>query len=127
MPKNITESTEHKPRLSVDDIRQTSSGKEITSLASNENPFGPSPGAVAAAQAALKTANFYPERSDSRLCNALATFHGRKLTAKHFFAANSGVEVLSLIEEASIKADQGAIICPPCFGAYSPSLEKKRC
>ncbi len=125
MPKNATESTEHEPGSSADAIRKTSSEKEITTLASNENPFGPSPRAVAAAQAALNTANFYPERSDSKLCNALATFHRRNLTAKHFFAANSGVEVLSLIEETSIKADQGAIICPPCFGAYSPSLEKK--
>src|SRR6476661_1366719 len=33
----------------------------IIKLASNENPFGPSPRALAAAQRALADANFYPD------------------------------------------------------------------
>lgn len=51
----------------------------------------------------------------------LAEFHGRGLSPDNFCSGNSGVEVLSLIKDATIKAGEHAIICPPCFGAYSTS------
>lgn len=100
-------------------------GGPVAKLSSNENPFGPSPKAVTAARTALETANIYPERTDAVLAEALAAFHGRDLQPGNFFAANSGVEVLSLFEEALISAGEEAIICPPCFGAYTPSLKNK--
>ncbi|WP_217356197.1 pyridoxal phosphate-dependent aminotransferase [Ruegeria arenilitoris] len=117
---------EYKAGLSANDVSALAQGRAVTKLSSNENPFGPSPKAVAAAQAALEGANVYPERNDAALCGALADFHGRGLTPSHFFAANSGVEVLSLIEDACLTERERAIICPPCFGAYSASLQKKR-
>ncbi|WP_198293159.1 histidinol-phosphate transaminase, partial [Cupriavidus sp. UYPR2.512] len=58
---------------------------------------------------------------------ALAAFHGRGLTGAQFFSANSGVEVLSLVEDALMQPGQRAIICPPCFGEYSKSLLSKGC
>ncbi|CAP64050.1 MULTISPECIES: pyridoxal phosphate-dependent aminotransferase [Cupriavidus] len=100
---------------------------QITKLSSNENPFGPSPKAVDAAKLAIASANRYPERTDKKLCDALAAFHGRGLTSAQFFSANSGVEVLSLVEDALIKPGQRAIICPPCFSEYSKSLANKGC
>ncbi|MDA7966333.1 aminotransferase class I/II-fold pyridoxal phosphate-dependent enzyme, partial [Ruegeria sp.] len=118
-------SMEYKAGLSARDVAEFTQGRPVTRLSSNENPFGPSPKAVAAAQAALQDANLYPERTDAALCVALAQFHGRSLTPEHFFAANSGVEVLSLIEDAVLCDGTEAIICPPCFGAYVASLKKK--
>ncbi|SPA11324.1 putative Histidinol-phosphate aminotransferase 1 (Imidazole acetol-phosphate transaminase 1) (plasmid) [Cupriavidus taiwanensis] len=100
---------------------------KITKLSSNENPFGPSPKAVDAAKLAIASANRYPERTDNMLCDALAAFHGRGLTSAQFFSANSGVEVLSLVEDALINPGQRAIICPPCFSEYSRSLASKGC
>lgn len=121
----IAKPEEYKAGLSADEVRALAKGKEITKLSSNENPFGPSPKAVAAAQRALETAHVYPPRDDASLCGALAGFHGRGLEASQFFAANSGVEVLSLIEDALITPGDRAIICPPCFGAYASSLGRK--
>ncbi|MEX0276169.1 MAG: histidinol-phosphate transaminase [Ruegeria sp.] len=119
------ERLEYKAGLSVEDVKDLTGGNPVTRLSSNENPFGPSPKAIAAAQAALETANVYPARDDAALCSALSGFHGRGLTSSHFFAANSGVEALSLIEDACGVADNRAIISPPCFGAYAASLKKK--
>ncbi|MBP0633632.1 aminotransferase class I/II-fold pyridoxal phosphate-dependent enzyme [Cupriavidus sp. AcVe19-6a] len=99
----------------------------ITKLSSNENPFGPSPKAVDAAKFASSSANRYTERTDSKLCEALASFHGRDLTGAQFFSANGGVEVLSLVEDALIQPNQRAIICPPCFAEYSKSLSSRGC
>jgi histidinol-phosphate aminotransferase len=45
-------------------------------LASNENPFGPSPRAVQAMQAALAESNFYPDNDALELRQKLADKHG---------------------------------------------------
>ncbi|WP_164660189.1 histidinol-phosphate transaminase [Tropicibacter sp. Alg240-R139] len=111
--------------LSIAEVQSRAANQPITKLSSNENPFGPSPAAVAAARDALENANIYPERTDAALCQKLAEFHGQGMQPEHFFSANSGVEVLSLIEDAVTEPGQRAIICPPCFGAYTSSLMKK--
>lgn len=116
---------EYKAGLSASEVRDLTKGQPVTKLSSNENPFGPSPKAVAAAREALETAHIYPPRNDAALTAALAAFHGRGLTDAHFFAANSGSEVLSLIEDACMGANGRAILCPPCFGAYAGSLKPK--
>jgi histidinol-phosphate aminotransferase len=45
-------------------------------MASNENPWGPSPKAVAAMQAVLGDSNFYPDNDAADLRDALAKCHG---------------------------------------------------
>lgn len=45
-------------------------------MASNENPWGPSPKAVAAMQAVLNDCNIYPDNDSSDLRDALAKRHG---------------------------------------------------
>jgi histidinol-phosphate aminotransferase len=45
-------------------------------MASNENPWGPSPKAVAAMQAGLNNSNFYPDNEAADLRDALAQRHG---------------------------------------------------
>jgi histidinol-phosphate aminotransferase len=45
-------------------------------MASNENPWGPSPKAVAAMQAVLNDCNFYPDNDAGDLRDALAKRHG---------------------------------------------------
>ena len=117
--------TAYQAGLSAREVRALAKDQPVTKLSSNENPFGPSPLAVAGAKSALDHAHIYPERNDAALCEALAAFHGRGLTSAHFFAANSGVEVLSLIEDACLVPSARAILCPPCFGAYTPSLKNK--
>ncbi|MEI9430185.1 pyridoxal phosphate-dependent aminotransferase [Mesorhizobium sp. Cs1299R1N3] len=116
---------EYKAGLSVDEVSDRAGGQAITKLSSNENPFGPSPMAIAAAQTTLAGAHMYPPRNDDKLCDTLTAFHGRGLTRDNFFAANSGVEVLSLAEDALIRRGERAVICTPCFGAYSQSLTNK--
>ncbi len=48
----------------------------IARLASNENPFGPSPKAVAAMQAVLTQGHRYPDPASTALREALAALHG---------------------------------------------------
>lgn len=52
------------------------SGVRCIKLASNENPFGPSPLAIDAMRAALAKGNFYPDDNTAALCEALAAKNG---------------------------------------------------
>ena len=49
---------------------------QIAKLASNENPFGASPVAMAAAQASLKNAHLYPDGACGQLRAAIAEVRG---------------------------------------------------
>lgn len=57
--------------------RQAQQESQVTciKMASNENPFGPSPKAVAAMQAALAETNFYPDNDATELCQKLAELY----------------------------------------------------
>jgi len=57
--------------------RQAQQESQVTciKMASNENPFGPSPKAIAAMQAALAEVNFYPDNDVSDLRQKLAELH----------------------------------------------------
>lgn len=98
---------------------------ENVQLASNENPFGPSPKAVDAMRTALAGLHRYPPHDDGVLRRQLAETFGRGLTPDNFFAANGGVEVLGMIEDALMTVADSVIICPPCFGPYRASLTAK--
>lgn len=121
----MTKPDTYQPGLSVADVQSLAGDQDIAKLSSNENPIGPSPKAIAAATDALQTANSYPPRTDAALCAALAAMHGRGLAPDNFFAANSGIEALSLVEDTLLTPGTRAIICPPAFGMYANSLGKK--
>jgi len=55
---------------------EAESGVPCIKLASNENPFGPSPLALEAMRAALAKGNFYPDDNAGALREALAAKHG---------------------------------------------------
>ncbi|HXZ39612.1 MAG TPA: histidinol-phosphate transaminase [Terriglobales bacterium] len=54
---------------------QQESSVDCIKMASNENPFGPSPKAVEAMRAVLSESNFYPDNDVSELRQKLAEYH----------------------------------------------------
>lgn len=56
-------------------VAERESGVRCIKMASNENPFGPSPKAVAAIREAAASVNYYPEQDVNDLRTALATHH----------------------------------------------------
>src|ERR1044071_7313888 len=55
------------------------SGVRCIKMASNENPFGPSPNALGAVREAASDSNFYPDADNAELRKRLATRHGVKV------------------------------------------------
>lgn len=93
-------------------------GKKIYKLSSNENALGASPKALAAIQRHLNNISEYPDRSDSRLRDALAKFYEGKLTANQFLTSNSGVGNIELIVRGFLDENSECIFSNPAFGPY---------
>lgn len=74
-PKHLERISVYVPGSTVDDIRRDYGISHVEKLASNENPFGPSPLGVAAATATLQTSHRYPD-GGMNLRLALAERHG---------------------------------------------------
>lgn len=83
------------PGMSIEDLPPELRQKQPIKLASNENPLGTSPKALAAMQAALTDSHLYPSKQlDGRLRQAIADYWGRGLTADHIILGNGGLDVL---------------------------------
>lgn len=88
----------------------------IIKLASNENPFGPSPKAVAAGKAALEHGELYPDGGCFALRNKLAAVRG--LTADQIVVGNGSNEVIELLGHALLGPGDEVVMGVPAFVVY---------
>lgn len=88
----------------------------IIKLASNENPFGPSPKAIAAAQAALLQGELYPDGGCFALRRKLAEVWGLK--PEQFVIGNGSNELLELVGHAFLRPGDEVVMGNPAFVVY---------
>ena len=88
----------------------------IVKLASNENPFGPSPRAVAAAVRALAHGELYPDGGCLALRDKLARVRG--LAADQFIVGNGSNEIIELLGHAFLGAGDEVVMGRPAFVVY---------
>jgi histidinol-phosphate aminotransferase len=88
----------------------------IIKLASNENPFGPSPLAVEAATRALEQGQLYPDGGCYTLRNRLAEAHG--LGPDQFVIGNGSNEVIELVGHVFLGPGDEVVMGDPEFVVY---------
>ena len=88
----------------------------IIKLASNENPFGPSPRALAAAQQALLQGELYPDGGCFALRRKLAEKYG--LSSEQFIVGNGSNEVIELTGHALLRPGDDVVMGAPAFVVY---------
>lgn len=88
----------------------------IVKLASNENPHGPSPKAVAAAKRAIEQGELYPDGGCFALRQKLAAVHG--LGADQFVIGNGSNEILELLGHVFVGAGDEVVMGAPAFVVY---------
>ena len=88
----------------------------IIKLASNENPFGPSPMGLAAAQRALAEANFYPDGGYYALRAKLAEKLGLKMD--QFIIGQGSNELLELLGHAFLAPGRECVMHASAFIVY---------
>ena len=89
---------------------------EIIKLASNENPFGPSPKAIAAMREAIEKAHLYPDGGAFYLRDAIA----RKLNIPpdHIILGNGSNEIIELLAHAFVERGDAVVTSEHAFVAY---------
>lgn len=85
-------------------------------LASNENPFGPSPLAVEAARLAVAGVNRYPEAGAGTLRAKLAKLHG--VDADQILVGAGSDETLYLLANTYLEPGRHAVMADPAYGIH---------
>jgi histidinol-phosphate aminotransferase len=88
----------------------------IIKLASNENPLGPSPLGLAAAQRALTSAHLYPDAGCTFLRERLA--REWELKPENFVVGNGSNEVMILLAQAFLRAGDEVVFGSQAFVVY---------
>ena len=89
---------------------------EIIKLASNENPLGPSPKAIAAIRNAIDSVQLYPDGGGFLLSNALATRLG--LASENIILGNGSNEIIEFLGHAFLNPGDEVIAFEHAFIAY---------
>ncbi len=88
-------------------------GDGVIKLDANENPYGPSPRALAAL-AAMRSWHYYPAQQELRA--ALANYVG--LRVENIVVTNGADEALDLLLRAILAPGEVVVDCPPSFQMY---------
>jgi histidinol-phosphate aminotransferase len=89
---------------------------DIIKLASNENPLGPSPKALAAVRAAAAQLHLYPDGSAFHLKQRLADHLGA--TPAHLILGNGSNEIIEFIGHALLRPGTNIVVSEYCFAIY---------
>lgn len=111
--------------LAPDYIRQLEpyvAGKSIPNLiklASNENPFGPSPKALVQAQAMLSESHLYPMNHRALLKEKITQFHaGFSLKPEQIVVGNGSTELITLLVRTLVGPGEAVLNAWPSFLMY---------
>jgi histidinol-phosphate aminotransferase len=89
---------------------------DILKMASNENPLGPSPKALAAIRGALEELNYYPDGAGYDLKRVIARQQG--VSPAHIVLGNGSNDVLELVARAFLRASDSAVYSQHAFMVY---------
>jgi len=95
---------------------QQETGGAMIKLASNENPFGPSPLALEAIRTAAAEVNLYPDNDASELRQALAARH--QLDEQQIFIADGSLGILDVIARTLLVPGTNCISSERSFISY---------
>jgi histidinol-phosphate aminotransferase len=104
------------PGKPISELEREYGVTDIVKLASNENPYGPSPAAIAAMHAAVASAWLYPDGSAHELKRALAAH--LDLPAAWLTVGNGSNELLLMLAETFLNAQCSAVCSQYGFAIY---------
>ncbi|MDD5449570.1 MAG: histidinol-phosphate transaminase [Candidatus Omnitrophica bacterium] len=116
--KNLLDIKNYEPGKPIEEVERELGIKEVIKLASNENPLGPSPKAVAAIRAALKNLNRYPDANSFYLKKRLAA-ERFELEPSNFVMGNGSDELITIALKAFLNEGEEVIIADTTFLIYN--------
>ncbi len=106
----------YQPGKPVSELQRELGLSDIVKLASNENPLGASPLALAAMRGALEEVARYPDGNGFELKAALARRHG--VRAEQIVLGNGSNDVLELAARVFLRPGAGAVYSRHAFAVY---------
>lgn len=114
---NVLRITPYVPGKSIEDARRELRFEgEFIKMASNENPLGPSPKAIAAAQQAVTEMHTYPDGAYVALRAALSA--AWDLPTEQFIVGNGSDAIIKMIGEAYLQPGDDIVCADPTFSQY---------
>ncbi len=111
----------YQPGKPVAELEREYGIRDAIKLASNENPLGPSPLAVAAAQAVLQDIARYPEGSGHTLAQRLAEKH--VLSRECVTLGNGSNDILDLVARVFLTPEHSAVYSEYAFAVYPIAVQ----
>jgi histidinol-phosphate aminotransferase len=116
VPENIRALSSYVPGKPVRQAERES-GIACIKMASNENPFGPSPLASEAVRQSAARINFYPDNDANELRFALAEYHG--IAAEQILVTDGSTALLDIIARTLLAPGLNAVTSERSFIVYS--------
>lgn len=113
--------TPYVPGKPVEELERELGIANIIKLASNENPLGPSPKALAAITQHLNELTRYPDGNGYRLKQALSRHLG--VSAEEITLGNGSNDILDLLARAYLTPESEAVYAQYAFAVYPISVQ----
>ncbi len=114
--QNIASLAPYVPGKPIEELERELGIARAVKLASNENPIGPSPKALAVLSEAAQSLNRYPDGGAQRLRDALA--QRWKLTPDQVILGNGSDEIIGMLARAFLSPGEEAILADQTFVIY---------
>jgi len=116
----------YSPGKPIEEVQRELGLTDIVKLASNENPLGPPPKAIAAAKAAAESLHIYPDASAFGLREALARHVS--LSSECILVGNGSDELIHILGQVFLSGPEDAVIVGfPSFVRYDAAAELANC
>lgn len=109
------------PGKPIEELEREYGIRDIVKLASNENPLGPGPRAIAAVEAAAREIGLYPDGGGFALKQALAQRYGHDPDG--ITLGNGSNDVLVMLAEAFLTPDTEAVYSQYGFAVYPIAVQ----
>lgn len=114
---NVLKMTPYSPGKPISEVKRELGLSEVVKLASNENPLGPSPKAVAAVAQAAQTMNSYPDGAAYEVKQAISKKFG--IAMEHLLVGNGSDEIIHMLGLVFLGSPEDEIIVgDPSFVRY---------
>jgi histidinol-phosphate aminotransferase len=111
----------YQPGKPMEDVKRELGLKEVTKLASNENPFGSSPKVKAAIEAELSNISLYPDGGSVELAGAVAKYLGVEKNQLIFGAGSD--EIIMMIARAFLVQGDENVMASHTFPQYKHNAQ----
>ncbi len=115
-PNYIRAIAPYQPGKPISELERELGITDIVKLASNENPLGASPLAIAAARVALNEISLYPDGNGFALKAALVARYG--VAIEQVFLGNGSNDLLELVARAFLTVGDKAVYSDHAFAVY---------